>query len=424
MTKDSVLGWILILMVGISLFLSFAIWSRIPGEQSTGNDALEEKRVDLDAVVSPNKILVHLGNASHTLLSPSSPFYDKAWNYSKRALSTMWIGGKPVPSDVKADFFEQKPGMEVIFPSPLPVSFVKRIFNIEGNEADLDNLSMSSYTLVEDGDLWAYLKSSDGRYYRIDKSRAPEELSNLLKELSEANPPLFAAIPPGNVNLKISRGIYVPLLPYDLPHYGIKHEKVIGDRLAAKFFDDFSVARKIEERDGAVIYTDGQRALRIYHDGALEYSFPGVKAQKKSVSFYDALKTAADFISIHGGWPQGAFLSSYGISDQGVGGTSFDFRFGIRINGYPVVSDKEYLSITVEGNQVKSYYRNIVMADKPGKVSEMISPVKAMDIAVSIKDIKSMDDIYPAYVMEKGEYVPVWVVRSKGSDIIIPSLSE
>jgi regulatory protein YycH of two-component signal transduction system YycFG len=424
MTRDYVLGWILILMVGISLFLSFAIWSRIPGEQSAEKKVQEEKRVDMATVASPGKILVHLGNASHTLFTPSSSFYDKAWNYSKKAISAIWVGAKAMPVDVGADFFEQKAGLEIVFPNPLPVPFVKRLFNIEaGDEVNFNNIMLSSYSLVEDGGLWAYLKDSDGRYYRINKSGDSVELSALLKEVSESNPPLFAAIPPGSVNLKISRGIYVPLLPHDLPQYGVKHEKVINDRLAARFFADFSVARKIEERDGAVIYTDGQRALRIYHDGTLEYSFPGVKEQKKNVSFYDALKTAVDFISIHGGWPQGAFLSSYDIS-SGLNGTSYNFKFGIRINGYPVVSEKEYLSVTVDGSQVKSFYRNMAIADKPGQIREMISPIKAMDIAVSTRNIKSVEDIYPAYVMDSGEYIPTWVIKSQGHDIIIRNFSE
>lgn len=425
MTRDSILGWILILMVGLSLFLSFAIWSRIPGEQSAEKEVREEKKVDIMTVVSPGKILIHLGNASHTLFTPASSFYDKTWSYSKKTLSTVWSGGKAAPTDLEADFFEQKTGLEVVFATPMPVSFVKRLFNIEsGDEANFDNTMLSSYSLIEDGGLWAYLKGSDGRYYKINKGGDSGELSVLLKEVSESNPPLFATIPPSNAHLKISRGIYVPLMTQVLPQYGVKYEKVINERLAAKFFDDISVARTIQEKDGAVIYTDGQRALRIYHDGTLEYSFPGVKEQKRNVSFYDALSTALDFISNHGGWPEGGFLSSYDISNQGLNGNLYKFGFGIRINGCPIISDKEYLSVTVDGSQVKNYFRNMTGIDKPGKTAEMISPIKAVDIAVSTKDIKSMEDIYLGYIMDKDEYIPTWVIKSQGHDIIIRNISE
>jgi hypothetical protein len=47
-----------------------------------------------------------------------------------------------------------------------------------------------------------------------------------------------------------------------------------------------------------------------------------------------------------------------------------------------------------------------------------------MDIAVSTRNIKSVEDIYPAYVMDSGEYIPTWVIKSQGHDIIIRNFSE
>ncbi|MDI3481082.1 MAG: hypothetical protein PWQ97_737 [Tepidanaerobacteraceae bacterium] len=425
MTRDAVLGWILIFVVGLSLLLYFAVWSRIPGEQAVQENLQEEKNVDLTNIASPGRILVHMGNTSHTLISPSSAFYDKAWNYSTKALSALWAGAKIVPVDIGADFFEQRTGLEVVFTTPMPVSFVKRLFNIEStDDAAYDNGVIVSYGLIDDDGMWAYLKSSDGKYYKINKNGASRQLLAIVKEIASSNPPLFATIPPGNTRLKIAKGIYVPLQSYILPQYSVKREKIVSDRLAAKFFDDFSVVRRIQETDGAIIYTDGQRALRIYRDGTVEYSFPGVKAPKRNVSFYDAVKTALDFIAAHGGWPQGGFLSSYDVSNQDSSGSIYKFKFGLRINGYPLAGDKEYMSVTVAGSDVKNFYRNMLSADKPGKLTELISPIKAIDIAVSTKDVKSMEDIYAAYMLNNGEFIPVWVIKSQGREIIIRNLPE
>ncbi|MCR4430326.1 MAG: two-component system activity regulator YycH [Tepidanaerobacteraceae bacterium] len=425
MTRDSILGWILIFMVGLSLFLYFAVWSGIPGEQSVQKSLQEEKKVDLTTIASPARILAHMGNASNTLITPSSAFYDKVWNYSSKTLTAVWDGAKAAPVEIGADFFEQRTGLEVVFTTPMPVSFVKRLFNIESaDDPAYDSTTIASYGLMEDGGLWAYLRGGDGKYYKINKNADSGELMALIKEISSSNPPLFATIPPGNTRLKIARGIYVPLQSYILPTYGLKRDKIVSDRLASKFFDDFSVVRKIEETDGAVIYTDGQRALRIYRDGTLEYSFPGVKEQKRNVSFYDALKSALDFINSHGGWPQGGFLSSYDVLSQDAGANQYRFKFGLRINGYPLAGEKEYMSVTVVGSQVKNYYRNMVSADKPGKLTEMISPIKAMDIAVATRDVKAMEDISAGYILEKDEFIPVWIIKSQGREIIIRNLAE
>ena len=74
MKKDSVLAWVLILLVGISLFLSYEVWIRVPGESTAYWKSNERASVDLASVISPEKMIVHMGNSMHTVLNPSSTF--------------------------------------------------------------------------------------------------------------------------------------------------------------------------------------------------------------------------------------------------------------------------------------------------------------------------------------------------------------
>lgn len=424
MERDSVLGWILIIMVGISLFLSYAIWARIPGEKPTELSVQSEKKVDLSAVVSPDKILLHLGNASHTMVIPSSPFYDRLWNLCKKTISQNWVQGKAAPSEFGPDFFEQKESIEVFLPVSLPMPFLKQMLNVPSEvETGLENLSIKSIILVEDNGLSIYFKDSTERYFEIKKGGDSKEISALVEEIQNSSPPLYASIPPGNLKLKIEKGIYVSLHPYDLAEYDIMSEKVVSDRIAPKFFPDFSVVRKIGERDGAVIYTDGQRGLRIYSDGSLEYSFPGVKEQKKNVSFYDTLKIAVDFVSSHGGWPEGGYLYSYSTSEDDSG-PSCKFIFRIRINGHPLVAKEDYLTVTVSGTQVKNYYRNVALAGESRDIVQLMSPVKVIDFAVSTKNIKDLENMYPAYIEKSKKYIPAWVIKSDGHEIVLNSIAE
>ena len=87
LSRDFILGWTLILLVAISLFLSFNIWSRVPGHLGTARTVQYEKNIDPISAVSPEKILVYLGNSFNTILKPSSPLYDKTWAISKK----LWL---------------------------------------------------------------------------------------------------------------------------------------------------------------------------------------------------------------------------------------------------------------------------------------------------------------------------------------------
>jgi len=69
-------------------FLSFTIWSQVPGNFSAFKMGQEDKKVEPIYTVSPEKILVYFGNSFSTLLKPSSPLYDETWSIARELLKT------------------------------------------------------------------------------------------------------------------------------------------------------------------------------------------------------------------------------------------------------------------------------------------------------------------------------------------------
>ncbi len=425
MKKDSVLGWVLMLLVGISLFLSYAIWSKVPGELSAVQKEQKGAAIDLVSVISPQKILVHMGNSTHTVLNSSNYFYDKVWKLSRKVLIDKWTAAKPEQAEINPEFVQKKKSIEVVFSTPLPTSLLRQILNIESSDVmSLEGRQLVSYLLVEDKEILVYLKDIDDKYYKIGSTSDTGEILSVINEIQESKPLLYANLPSTNKNIKISKGIFVSLEEYELPVYAVKRDKNSKDRLAAKFFPDFSVTRKIQEKDGAVIYTDGQRGLRIYQDGALEFSFPGVKNPKKTSTLYNALNVAVDFINTHGGWPRDTYLCSYDTTIESQNITSYTLKFQSRINGIPLISGDDYLVVSVEGNQVKRFYRKDVSESKQISSRILLNPIQALDAAVAVKNVKNVDDIYPAYYYDDDIIKPVWVVKTRGSQIIISEPSE
>ncbi|NLZ53734.1 MAG: hypothetical protein GX892_11445 [Thermoanaerobacteraceae bacterium] len=423
MSRDSILGWTLIVLVVISLFLSFSIWSQVPGNFSALRMIDDDKKVDPTLAVSPEKILVYLGNSFSTILKPSSPLYDKTWSISTELLTTQSNASPELMGDINRENFIRVKGLEVFFPTPLPANFLRQHFNIEGVDFSLlDGKLINSFVLVDDGHLSVYLVDSEDFLYKIGKGQNPQNLNSIIKEIDNSNPPLYAGLT-ADVNLKVNGDVYVSLSPYELPVYSVKLEQILEEQIASKFFPDFSVTRRIQERDGTVIYTDGQQGLRFYDDGAFEYNMPVSKEVRKTQSLYESFNTAVDFIATHGGWPKGAYLASY-EEITGPSGPTYIFKFKIRVNGFRVINMDDFINLTVEGNQVKNYYRSPSILTKQEGILDLMTPVEALNAAVSTKNIKIVNDIYLGYVLENEKLKPVWIVDTAGMEVIIHGPSE
>jgi len=425
LSRDSILGWSLILLVAISLFLSFNIWSKVPGHLPSAKTIQNTQEVtDLLTPIKPEKILVYRGDSFTTVLKPSSYFYDKTWDASKKLIALSLTAAPEEVDLAKQDYFIHKNGMEVVFPVPLPMSFIRQLFDISpGEVSGSEEKLIRSFLVIRDKELMCYLIDSSGNYYKIGQVPDTAEVDALIKEINDSDPPMYAKLTAG-VNLKVDGEVYVSLLPYELPTYSFKREPIAEEDIASTFFADFSIIRRIEERDGTIIYTDGQQGLRIYSDGRIKYNFPAPTEQKKGSSLYEAFKTAIDFIVSHGGWPEGCYLASYEMPGKTQKDSSYTFNFRLRVGGLNVVNSGDYIKVTVEDNQVKYYYREVTWLIKQEGIKDLMTPVEALNTAVATKNIKTLSDIYPGYMAESNILKPVWIVKTGDLEVIIQDLSE
>ncbi|MCG0276178.1 MAG: two-component system activity regulator YycH [Thermosediminibacteraceae bacterium] len=409
--RDLLLGVLLIVVVSTSLFLSHIAWWRL----YDNIDAIEAettvlKTVDLASVIAPGRAVLHFGQDIHSVVYPYSPLYGKIWEFVKNILSEGEFTG--VKNPINPESFRQKKGLELFFSTPLPVDFLTKVFNMrEGQQAIPHDRLAGSIIIVEDNGLSVFLKGTGNEFYSLKNKEDSSELRQLLEQVVAENPRLYTYLPPAKINVRFEEGIYVPVSDdeNDLFIFTFKREKKLGQSGIAKFFPDFSITRRIEEKDGAVIYTDGNRGLRIYPDGALEYSRPVPSDSKLKLSFYEALSLAVNFINTHGGWPGEAYLSSYKTSK--AQGTVYTFNFGVRVRGLPLLG-QNYITVTVEGNQVSRYYRKIVREDRILEKIQPISPIQALDAAIATGNLKEVKSLDLAYVIFENTLSPVWAVKS------------
>ena len=94
--------------------------------------------------------------------------------------------------------------------------------------------------------------------------------------------------------IKTRGEIYVPEGDIPAAEVRLGEEGIDREQLARAFFIDLSLARLIEERDGALYYTNGEKGLRIYPSGLVEFAFPRLK--ESGQYFYShALQKGAEY---------------------------------------------------------------------------------------------------------------------------------
>lgn len=418
--RDFLLGLFLALLVSTSLFLSSITWWRFYGEY---DDIQAESStlsvVDLADVITPDRVVLHFGQDMHSILYPDAPFYAESWDFVR-----MLVQGKELIEVKNAKFddenLRQKVGMELNFPVPLPVDFLTKIFNMNtAQQAIPQGRLVNSIMIVEDDGLSVFFMGESGEFYSLKSRESSFEFKRLLDRARMEDLPVYTYLPPAKINVKLEEGLYVPVSPgrNELPVLSIRHEKIPSQSTIAQFFPDFSATRKIEEKDGAVVYTDGNRGLRIYPSGALEYSRPLTGGLKAGFDFYEALKIAANFINTHGGWPQDVYLSGYKVAQNQR--TTYTFNFNIRIRGLPLLSNSEYLTVTVEENQVSRFFRNIVKENKVLYEVQPISPIQALDAAIAAFNLKEITSLKLSYLVFDYEMIPVWTVETRSGRIFI-----
>ena len=131
MSRDSILGWILTVLVVISLFLSFSIWSQVPGNFSAFKISHDDNKVDPIQTVGPDKILVYFGNSFSTLLKPSAPLFEKSWSIARELLRAgSNLSPEPIGNISRENISRQR-AMEGFLPKQIQDIFLRKIFNLE-----------------------------------------------------------------------------------------------------------------------------------------------------------------------------------------------------------------------------------------------------------------------------------------------------
>ncbi len=311
-------------------------------EGSAEEGSVEEGSVEEEEKAPDNKDILEKGGY---MFAPFQQDYMLLWEAFTQLLNRVETVSLAPGSqeEVQARMEERKePYLEISFTAPFDAElfFPSRVRITEPQELPL----IQNVYLFWGEEPQAFFRTSQGNLFQVSWNINFSSLFNQLKQLAEEGEPdhfvlseLGGTAPFSLEKQLILEEVLVPKQVPSLPDFSFSREPVEKEALARAFFVDLSLVRQIKERDEAIIFTDGQKGLRISSQGMIEYTAPLQRDAGKRLSYREALDIGADYVNLYVELPEEIHLR---ISDL-----------------TPVMLDnKEYYQM-----KLRSYYEGLVL---------------------------------------------------------------
>lgn len=223
------------------------------------------------------------------------------------------------------------------------------------------------------------------------------------------------------VAVTVAAPLYVPASLRDMDQLSLKPEALDRELLLNTFFINRHLVREIREKDGSLIYTDGEQGLRLGE--GLEYWHPRPGQEGAVLTYAAALLKAGKEIGYHGGWPDHLYLEGLYEQNQGKDAPgAYGARWRSYFGGFPLIGDGGVEMGFYHGLQ--SYRRNIhEPVNQSGSRVRVRDYRKALKAAVLILPAGAepliLEEIDLAYYFTGAEAVPVWVIRLGGRELLL-----
>ena len=410
---------VLAVLVGISVFLSARLWFGIENRSALPTNSPKVKvepkdRLDPAQLLAPARIVAHLGKDAksgkelHTVLYPDNVDYQRVWGVSRQLI--LALDGTSIArpgEDFRAGMADirqarKEPGVELILTTPL--RFDVWIWAWSGQEGRNAWPITRRVILTAGKTPEAFIQiGGEESFVRVRLPEKPEALAGLLKGLAPKEGGEFAAyeeLPPEIGQVAVDPGIFVPAGPIPLAPFRSVGEPLLPEMLSRTFFADISVVRRIEERDGAIIYTDGYRGLRIYPNGSAEYRAPQAGESPGPMDVRAVIERGGEFIALHGGWPPDAYLSSLTVA-----GDKYQLEYSYRALDLPVAGPPAPIELGLDERGVSIYLRSVrAVKERTDRPRPSITAARSVEALSAAWDklfpglpYASVTDVYLAY---------------------------
>lgn len=419
MKLETTKTFILIVLLGVSLLLTYGLWSYQPNYETLNDPELvnevdiggtEEAKKDM---IVPSKMIFHSDDHYYGISNPKEQqqLFKNMQSWTMHDFETGVADGKA----------SQTYEVEVVFPNAIPMELLDTIFTFNDDVElpswsfqrmnytfDSDKASLKVQFLSESGKEQATAVINDSNHYEKLWSMvfAPEGLSEYLS---------------------FNDDIYLPKEKVHLNKRSLTLEKIEPQEFVNALFANPSVVTRPGGGTGdssETYFTDTQRQMKIIKDQRMEFISP-YTSEDDQIDPESLLDTSVNNINEHKGWTE-----DYHLSDIESLANSNMVRYQMYSDGYPVyngsnlsVIEQEWQDQTLTKYQrplFKIKFNNPIDSDEIELPSgeEVIDYLEdnyqtdsVQDIQIGFKLNYMDDDSYTPYVTLE----PAWYMDYNGS---------
>lgn len=367
-------------------------------------------------LLAPTRFILHDKGGMQWPAVPNGSLYDRTILLLQPILSRLAganaVALLPRPRAELDEAMRRGPGLSIALPVPLALSVWAEVWEAPKVSRELGTPAVDFLYLYLGDNPAVYYAGPHGIYRGPALEQDDRQRLEMLVQGSRGTVPWHQPFPDDFV-VRAEPGVSIPQRPQPASLLLLRSRRVEPAHFLAGLFRDLSVVREIEERDGAVVYTDGQNSLRIQRSGALEYVAPDA-GQAARLEVLPALRLALAFVSDHGGIPP-----SLSVTAVKADGERIRFDFGFR-GELPLLVAQPFVRVEVAGERVVYYYRAGEYPDSP--LGDPFDTISALDaIYAALLETHSfahrLQRVVLGYYPPEGStfvMMPVWQVEFAG----------
>lgn len=354
MKLETIKSFVLIFLIGVSLLLTFGLWSYQPNLESLENTPYEDE-VDIGGgeqskqeIIQPSSIIFHAGANHYGYKDPSDQrnLYGEMQSWTLEDFTTDLTEGR-----------EQKDyEVEVVFPDALPMTLINTLFNFEGDGIEPPSWSFDRvyFTfLPQQSSVEVEFLSVDGRQQATALIHNPESYDALWGPMTT-----LEGLRELIVYDEGQSPIYLPADSVTLMQYTSGVDKIEPHIMVNALFNNpaaVNIQNATTATRGESYYSDGERGMSVYQYGTrMEFNNPS-SSENDMVASFDLLDRSILNINAHGGWTDNYRLTEMEPNQNLI-------RYQMHYNGRPVFSSSNLATIQQQwgSNGLTRYVRPLI----------------------------------------------------------------
>ncbi|MHA0857537.1 YycH family regulatory protein [Paenibacillus sp. CMAA1364] len=422
--KERLKSILLVLLVVGSLIESYYLMYRLPGGDSVIKSATQYLKAEnmgpesnVERLIFPDKMIIHMGDNKHTLFYPNSTFYNLIYsrlegrifdNFQRRTIQDLNV----------TELRNQNAGIELTFGAGVPVTLLQRVMQIHPDALfqaeQIDRILI--YNVNNESKAHALFFSTEG-----DVVYEAGKVDLTVQDVQQHVDFGLTWTPYTSHNGQY----YIPETKMEMVEVTLNVDAYTTEQMQRNLFFDPSITRYIREKDGSEIYTDSKRSLQVRQEQKwMRYTDPAALPDGQ-IDMDTEVLAAVDFVNQHGGWN-----GDYRLSLVGGGINRNEVVFQQYYGVYPILQTPQfkYGTIHVNLNQgtVSTYERSLIYVRSEDTKREIKMLPVGDELREQLKAIpnqKAVMDLYPAYIPSRSEeglkLTPTWAVGLKSGKVVV-----